>query len=378
MTSGKTARIAIIIPGGIGTGRGNIGVPVLERQVMLLAKEFDVVVLSLFKVSSDYQPQNFQIISIPAKGFLFKTWRLFNAFRRLNKNQKFDVIHGFWALPSGFLAVIIGRFFNVPSVVSVLGGDAISLPKINYGQLRHFIPRVLVRWTILNAGTATALTRYLEKNLQTHGIRRQDIRILPWGIDNHQFPYRPCPVKVPVSFLHIGNLNRVKDQLTLLKAFKLIADQIDCHLNVIGEGPLEHNLREWITTNGLSDNVTLKRPVDYKDVAAFYQQAMILLHTSLSEGQSEVVTEAMSSGVVVCGTQVGLMSDLPSCCVAVPTENPEALGDEVLKLIRDEKRIASIRRNAQEWTHSYNIAWTVNATATMYREQLTQKLTADT
>ena len=36
MTQNRTS-IAIIIPGGIGTGKGNLGVPVLERLVKLLS-----------------------------------------------------------------------------------------------------------------------------------------------------------------------------------------------------------------------------------------------------------------------------------------------------------------------------------------------------
>src|SRR4051812_48922922 len=105
MSAGKRRRVAVIIPGGIGTGRGNIGVPVLEQQVTLLSKEFDVVVFSLFKVNNDYRPEGFDIISIPGKSFFSRAWALFVAFRKENDKCTFDVIHGFWALPSGLLAV---------------------------------------------------------------------------------------------------------------------------------------------------------------------------------------------------------------------------------------------------------------------------------
>ena len=83
------------------------------------------------------------------------------------------------------------------------------------------------------------------------------------------------------------------------------------------------------------NNVSFIAPLPYEQLPAYYSKADILLHTSLSEGQSEVVTEAMSSGVLVCGTKVGLMYDEPSCCVAVDVRDHVALADRVLEILKD-------------------------------------------
>ncbi len=374
MNTRRIRRIAIIIPGGIGTGHDNIGVPVLEQQVRMLGKEFDVVVFSLFRVNSDYKAANFQIFSVPGNGFVFQAWSLFKMFKAQNRKERFDVIHGFWLLPSGFFAVTLGKYFGISSVVSILGGDAISLPDIHYGQLRRRLPRSLARWTISNAGAVTALTRYLVDNLGRQGIVRRGIHILPWGISNEQFPYNPASVKVPYTFLHIANFSAVKDPLTLLEAFKLISAKVDCRLTMVGEGPLLPELEEWIIKNDLSERVTIQPPVRYEHVAFFYPKAMFLLHTSLSEGQSEVVTEAMSSGVLVCGTKVGLLHDLPSCCISVAVGDYQALADAVLRLMIDDGKIASMRSKAKEWTHNHNIGWTVSTTASLYRQVRSDKL----
>jgi hypothetical protein len=55
-------RIAIIIPGGIGTGKNNIGVPVMERLIRLLSSHFDITVFSLFRINKDYSPTGFTLI----------------------------------------------------------------------------------------------------------------------------------------------------------------------------------------------------------------------------------------------------------------------------------------------------------------------------
>jgi glycosyltransferase involved in cell wall biosynthesis len=367
MTMQKEKRIAIIIPGGIGTGRDNIGVPVLEQQVKLLACRFDVVVFSLFKVNEDYHADGFEIVSISGKSFPLKAIRLFNAFRKFNGRKKFDVIHGFWALPCGFFAVTLAKYFGSRSMVSVLGGDAISLPQIGYGQLRKFVPKNLVRWTVKNADCVTALTRFLAENLRRAHITRSDIQIIPWGIDNHQFAHTPIAISYPIQILHIGNFSPVKDQLTMLQAFRILSDKVDCRLTIIGEGTLQQELETWIHSNNLADKVTIKPPVPYEELSVFYKRAMVLLHTSLSEGQSEVVTEAMSAGVIVCGTRVGLLYDFPELCVAVPVKEPDTLAKEVLRLIKDEKRIDAMRKAAKDWAYRYNMAWTVERTGDLYR-----------
>jgi glycosyltransferase involved in cell wall biosynthesis len=81
-----------------------------------------------------------------------------------------------------------------------------------------------------------------------------------------------------------------------------------------------------------------------------------------------VVTEAMSSGVVVCGTRVGLMYDQPSCCVAVDVKDHAALAAETLAIISDEKRFRQIQKNAIEWATTHSILWTVEKLKACYAD----------
>src|SRR6188768_727365 len=108
--------IAIIIPGGIGTGKNNIGVPVLERIVRLLGAEFDITVFQLFPLNKDYYPAGFRIVDVYSTNLILKFIRFFILFRRIHKERKFSAVHGFWALPCGFLAVVAGKLLGIKSV----------------------------------------------------------------------------------------------------------------------------------------------------------------------------------------------------------------------------------------------------------------------
>jgi glycosyltransferase involved in cell wall biosynthesis len=358
-------RIAIVIPGGIGTGPNNMGVPVLERQVKELAKQFDIVVFSLFKVNDGYIPDGFKLIDIPSRNNFVKSLSLFRLFRKEHGVKKFDAIHGFWVLPSGFLIVLLGKLFKIKSIVSVLGGDAIALPEINYGQLRGRLSRKLVIWTLDHATTPIVLTQYLTENLKRYGLNSQPL-VIPWGINTELFRYREKPLQQPIQFLHIGNFHPVKDQVTLLRTFDIIRKKIDAHLTIIGTGILEKQIHDLVETLGLHSTVTFVKPVAYEKLPEFYHRADILLHTSLSEGQCEVVTEAMSAGVLVFGTAVGLMFDLPNCCSTVAVKDYEGLANVVLDKIADQRYITETKIMARNWTLRHDIGWTVQQTADIY------------
>jgi len=365
MTKSRTS-IAIIIPGGIGTGKGNLGVPVLERLVKLLSTDFDITVFSLFRINKDYRPIGFELIDVSHRVTVLRFVRLILSVRQHHKKKTFRVIHGFWALPSGMFAVILARILGVKSIVSILGGDAIALPEINYGQLQRPLSRMLILWTLQRADEVVVLTKYLLHNLKTAGLTRDRIQIIPWGIDTGLFTFHAKQMASPIQFLHIANLHPVKDQETLLRSFKLISDKVPAHLTIIGEGVLDTKLKALAASLSIN-NVSFIAPLPYEQLPAYYGRADILLHTSLSEGQSEVVTEAMSSGVLVCGTKVGLMYDEPSCCVAVDVRDHAALANRVLEILNDPASQRKVTQSAQQWANTHSIHWTVDQLAKLYK-----------
>lgn len=362
----EKSNIAIVIPGGIGTGYNNIGVPVLERIVKVLSADFGVTVFQLFPVNKNFKVSEFELIDVHSRYPIIKYLRFYLAFRKIQRAKNFQAVHGLWSFPCGFLAVLVGKIFKIKSIVSVLGGDAIALPEIQYGQLLHPLKKKFILWTLTRADEANALTQYLIDNLKKHGLDRKDLKIIPWGIDTTQFAFREKPLSNPVEFLHIGNLHPVKDQETLLKAFKIISDKVPARLTIIGEGVSEGIVKESISQLYLESKVTLRGLLPYEELPVYYQRADVLLHTSVSEGQSEVVTEAMSCGVLVCGTQAGLIYDLPDCCVSVPVRDFENLGNTVLKLLDDPQRMNEIKNNARAWTNIHTIRWTAHQLKELY------------
>jgi glycosyltransferase involved in cell wall biosynthesis len=366
MTVPNKTNIALIIPGGIGTGRNNMGIPVLEQIVKLLAKDFNLTVFQLHQVNENYKVEGFELIDIHSANPILKSLTFFFHFWKIQHQRKFQVVHGFWALPCGYLAVVVGKIFRIKSVVSLQGGDAISLPEINYGQLQKWQPRKLALWSLRKCTVLISPSRYLTDNLAKFGFKRTNIEFIPLGIDTSLFAYQEKEIGPTIHFLHIGNFNHVKDQATVLRAFKMISDKIEATLVLVGEGYLEAKLKQLVSELGLDKKVRFQEPVPYVALPEIYHQADVLLHSSLSEGHPIVFEEAMSCGVLVCGTKVGLLYDLPGCCVAVPVQEHETLATKVLALLKDQRRIGEIRSCARAWSESHSILWTVEKLKEIY------------
>ena len=346
-------KIAIIIPGGIGGGNFLQGIPVVEDLVIRLSESFDVTVYSLIKTDPAYIPQNF---ILKHTGLSYKrsalirmsvcSIQLFFGFLR----NRYKLVHGIWGHPPGRMAVIFGKLFNIPSVVSIRGGEAANVPEINYGNMREPRIRNITLWTCRHATALVMLTRFQLNELRKYGMERKDCTIIPNGVNEKQFTFYKKPLKAPFNLIHMGNLTPVKDQPTLLKAFQLIAEKVDCQLKIIGDGESMDLLKNLAERLGISDKVTFTGAVPNKALTGHLHWAHIMLHSSLYEGQGVVLAEAAACGVVVCGTQVGLVADWGNtCCRPVPCGDFEGMANEVLDLLENPADYERLQLNAYHW-----------------------------
>jgi hypothetical protein len=106
------------------------------------------------------------------------------AIRGAHGRSHFDIVHGLWADTSGFAALVAGRLLRVPSVVTVAGGEMVSLPDIEYGGSRTRKGRMLVAATLR---LATAVTSAAEFTLGRLRARRPDARLIILGADTGRF-----------------------------------------------------------------------------------------------------------------------------------------------------------------------------------------------
>jgi glycosyltransferase involved in cell wall biosynthesis len=126
-----------------------------------------------------------------------------------------------------------------------------------------------------------------------------------------------------------------------------------------------HKLKSLCEKLGLTKIVGFVGTVDRSSLATFYQAADVLVLPSLSEAFGHVVTEAMSFGKPVIGSDVGGISLQVSNGVngfLVPPGNPQELANRLKQLLSDDSLRERLGHNARIAASKYSI----EATARKY------------
>ncbi|MEM9773560.1 MAG: glycosyltransferase [Chloroflexota bacterium] len=151
--------------------------------------------------------------------------------------------------------------------------------------------------------------------------------------------------------LSIGRLHPQKGLHHLLDAFALIIEKenvpSDLRLVLVGEGPLENELKEQAQRLGIADHVTFTG--GRTDIPALLNIADIFILSSLWEGLPLVILEAMAAELPVIATDVG---GTPEAIIngqtglLIPAGDTVQLAERVLQLLSDDPLCKTLAANA--------------------------------
>jgi glycosyltransferase involved in cell wall biosynthesis len=150
-----------------------------------------------------------------------------------------------------------------------------------------------------------------------------------------------------------GRLVPVKDQATLLEAVARVrAAGHQVTLVLAGDGPLKADLESRAASLGISQAVRFLGHCER--IETVFSALDVFVLSSVSEGMSNTILEAMASGLPVVATRVGGADELiepGTSGLLVPSRSPEAIATAVSDLLADTARRleigASARRRAE-------------------------------
>jgi glycosyltransferase involved in cell wall biosynthesis len=166
------------------------------------------------------------------------------------------------------------------------------------------------------------------------GVRGKRLRTVWNGIDLSRFPCSGPRSEGPA--LLVARLCPEKDIGTLLRALAIaVKQQPDFHLEIAGTGPTRAELLRLSQELHLGSNVRFLGEV--RDIAGLLAGASMFVLSSLTEGISLTLLEAMSAGLPVVATRVGGNPEIVvdgATGNLVPPADPEALACAMLALRR--------------------------------------------
>jgi glycosyltransferase involved in cell wall biosynthesis len=268
------------------------------------------------------------------------------------RQQKINVVHSheFFMNVYGTMAA---RLANIPSVVTVHG-------QVDYAsqKLRR---RLACRWMSVGSRMVMVSNQLGGRFHKEVGVDRKRMRTIYNGIDTDAFQENNnlpelrselgLPEGVPIVGM-VGNLYPVKGYPYFIRAMKLVKkDFPDVRVIICGRGKLQRELELLANECGLADSVSF---LGFRaDVPRLLQLMDVFVLSSLTEGLSLSILEAMAAGKPTVVTDVGGNHEIVvegETGFLIPPENPVAIAEKVCCLLRDRALGLEMGRNGRQRT----------------------------
>jgi len=360
-------KIALFVPGGVDRSGTERVIPCLLALIdRLVCRGHEVHV---FAAAQEPKPGSWPLLgaTVHNAGGRRRRVRMVGAFLREHRRGRFDVIHGLWA-GMGAIGALASQFARVPMVLTLIGGDVVRFPDIGYGSQGSFLGRLMTGYATQSAVAITTESGAMSALAAKLGIAAMPVAL---GVDVQAWPVlapRERAPGAPVRLLHVGSLNRVKDQPTLLRSLAILREAgVDFELEVVGVDTLSGAIHRLAAELGLENRVRFRGYLPHSRLREYFERADILVVSSIHEGAPVVMLEAAIAGVPTVGTQVGHVADFaPGAAVAVPVGDPASLAEAIRDLAGDEPRRLRLASAAQARARRIDADFTAETMLRLY------------
>jgi len=248
---------------------------------------------------------------------------------------------------------------DLPKVCSCYGYDVSVFPERMKFFTRPYCQRIFREYDLI-----LAMTEEMENDLFKLGCPKEKLRVHYHGIDTKCFDIKRDYALRDGEFhlLTIASLYPVKGHLTVLNAIKQLKKdhpEINIYYNIVGQGPHESFLKNYVAEHELNDQVNFRGAVKHgPEFNAYLESADVFLHPSITtpendkEGVPGALVEAMASGLPVISTYHGgipaVMEDRKTGFLVKEHDFLDVA--EKLRLLHDEKKLRfEIGSNAMKY-----------------------------
>jgi teichuronic acid biosynthesis glycosyltransferase TuaC len=251
--------------------------------------------------------------------------------RLLDEGYDFDAIDAHYFFPDGVAAVIIGRYFNKPVVITARGTDINLIPQ-------HALPRKMILWAASHAKAMITVCNALKVEMVKLGIDASRITPLRNGVDLELFkPGNRSDLRLSLALngftiMSVGHLIGRKSHDIVIKALPFLPD---VKLLIAGDGPERKTLELLISHLGVENRVTFLGAISQPELTKYYGAIDALILASSREGWANVLLESMACGTPVVASNVWGTPEVVAsqeAGVLMPSRTPEGLAEAVTLL----------------------------------------------
>ena len=274
--------------------------------------------------------------------------------RRLVGEIKPDIVDGHFITVYGFLAACSG--FH-PLVLSTWGSDILIQPS------RNPISKFTAKYGLKRADIVIFLfpIEVAKKQMAELEIDSNKVRTLLLGVDTAEFKPFDGDEKIRQTLdmensqpivISTRTLAPIYDVETLVKAIPLVLAEVpQAEFVIAGTGEQQDYLTELARALGVSDNAKFIGWVPRSELPRYLSSADIYVSSSLSDGTSNSLLEAMACGLAPVVTDIPAnqpwLNDGENGFL-FPTRDYKTLASKIIHLLNNEEVRENFSRRSQE------------------------------
>lgn len=277
------------------------------------------------------------------------------------KFEKLDILHVHYAIPHASAAYIAQQILkdegiHIPFITTLHGTDITLV-----GKDPMFSP--VVTFAINHSDGVTTVSESLKQDTFNNFKITRDIEVIPNFIDFSRFTKKnkehfrqliaPNGEKI---LMHISNFRKVKRVEDVIHIFKRVRDQMNCKLLLVGDGPERNAVESLCRSIGYCEDIRFLGKQDAVEELLAIADLFILPSESESFGLAAL--EAMACQVPVISSNTGGIPEINVDGVTGYLSNVgdvESMGDNALKILKDDEVLKQFRRNALEQARKFEI-----------------------
>ncbi|MEO5373136.1 MAG: glycosyltransferase family 4 protein [Alphaproteobacteria bacterium] len=264
----------------------------------------------------------------------------------MRQGTDIDLIDAHYFYPDGVAAVMLGRVFSRPVVVTARGSDLTLLAD-------QAVPRRFIRWAAARADGLVTVCQALKRRLVDLGIPEQRVVTLRNGVDLDLFrPGDRAAARERLglagpTLLSVGLLIERKGHDLVIGA---LPELPGVTLLIAGEGPERSSLEHLAARLGVAERVRFLGQVAHERLPDLYTAADCLVLASSREGWANVLLEAMACGTPVVASDVWGTAEVvasPAAGLLLAERTAREVARTVTRLLASPPERAAIRAYAE-------------------------------
>jgi glycosyltransferase involved in cell wall biosynthesis len=312
-----------------------------------------------------------QIYTIPT----FKSSKvLMQSLRQLQP----DVVHASLTLsPLDFVLPEICEELNLPLVATFHPPFDRKLRNLTSGT-QHLMYQIYAPF-LAHYDCVIVFSQIQRDLLVRLGVPEAKVAVIPNGVDELKYSPGPSRLKAELQadrvFVYQGRLAPEKNVESLLKAWKKSEMGHDCHLVIVGDGPLATSLQMYY---GSGDGVVWLGFVRDEDQRIeILRGADVFILPSLVEGLSLSLLEAMACGVACIATDAGADGEVleAGAGIVLETQGVATQLRTLLPLFRDHRELSTLLgyKARQRVLDRYTLSRNITQMEQLYAEIVQQR-----